>query len=591
MRIHELIFQGVLGVDRPGRLRPDGALTRLVLPAPMTLADLQALLITCLYPTYLTEEMSQRLGFGESTKLAVILDSKQGTLRVIRRQENGSVRLQQKGEGGYKDLAVGAAAVQSFLVEKFRMPRIEVFLPLHLWQFDPEQLPERPEGAQFGDDPRIPELIELYLTSLEVESVEDRIKELEIRIREGKEALGQGVELEEKLSRAREKLAEIRVQELTEEEMELISNQDEKLEEFRDQLFRLRSEEATEADLVRSLIPESPARTPVFWFGLVVAIVMMGASVYQHDSHRLLALFAIPGLGVAAFQLLQYFDKMGRASVHQVRLNSIQRRIDQVLQADILYRDQIEHLILHVGVRDEEELRERMPMAAKLSRIIEKLEERLEKVRLNPEYRAARKELTAMQNELQALRSARAQLPEYVMNSYQLENDLKTLGVDPLAVREHEEVAGAEEEVSAESLGATPFAWLLAVARWTDQWQGDRLDETASAMWAKVCGHVLSERFAEVDLSPEGELIVGSLTDEQRELWQRTRSSEVFVIQAALALALHINAQRRGGAEQLSSVWINDPGQAMTPGHASKFESIFKSAAKNSQILILGEAQ
>ncbi len=583
MRISELIFQGILGIETPSRLRPDGALCRLVLPGAISAREIQDMVIACLYPMHLTGEQRTRLGFSGTTKLAALLETRHGVVRVIRKSEPGSLRLQRKTAKGYEDVAAGAAKVQEFLQTKLGLPDIKVFLPLHLWRFSPEELPEV-NPAALGDDPKVPEVSKTYLQALEVESVEDQLKELDMLIREGELAMGKGAELENKLSRAQAKLEEIQVKELSPEELEMISQKDEKLDEYGEQLHRLRSEEETEIRQVREQLPESPTRQPLFWVGAALALGALVVSVVFHETHRLAALGAVPGLWICASVWIQYFINMGRASVHQVRLASIRRRINQVCQEEILLLETVDHLVLHAGVANEEELQERIPMSRKLERIVARLEEDLQGLRSNPEYRRARKELTSLQEERAVLQQRRTELPDYVMSSFQLENDLKSLGVDPVEVRAQAEAAQKEDED--EPPLDTPFQWLRAVAEWTNQWNSAGLDDSARAVWSKICGHVLSDRFNEVDLTAEGDLKVAALTEEQLELWQRTRNSEVRAVLAALALALQVNFQNQARGQALSSVWIGDPGETMTPGHAQKFENVFQSAARKSQIVI-----
>ncbi len=585
MRLRELIFQGVLGLEEPNRLRPEGTLARLELPDGMSVENVHDLVIACLYPKHLTGEVRTRLQFSHTVKIAAILETKRGFVRIIRRDDPGSVRLQQKKEGGYKDVASGALEVESLLAEKLHLPRLEVLFPLHLWRFDAEELPTLEQGAEFGDDPRIPEVVQEYKTALQVETVEDEIKELDAQIRDGRDALGEGAKVADKLERAREKLDEISVDEMSDEELQLLGERDEHLEEFHEKMRRLQSQEDAESDQVKRLIPESPLNKKVFWAGVGVAALALIASFIFHETHRIIALASIPGFAFCGIELLKYFNNLGRASLHKVRLESIRRRLTQLREEKIMFLERIDHMLLHAGVENEEELHQRIPKAEKLRTIIGKLEEKLESIQRDPEYRRAREELDSLEERLQELNERREELPSFVMNSFQLEDDLKSLGVDPTKVRESMEGGDNTEEI--EHQFDSPFDLLRSVAEWTGQWKGKKLESTVRSMWSKVCGHVLSERFDDLALSAEGELEVGSLNREQLELWQSTRSAEVHAVVAALALALHVNGNNKSGADGFSSVWIGDPAVAMTPGHAEKFESVFKSAAKTSQIVIL----
>lgn len=585
MRLRELIFQGVLGDDSPRRLRPKGSLARLDLPAGMSVEQLHDLLIACLYPKHVTEEHRDRLQFSDDVKIAAVLKSKRGQFRIIRRAEPESVRLQHKKKGGYQDVASGASKVESVLRDKLDFPRLQTFFPLHLWRFDPDQIPTLELGAEFGDDPRIPEVVQEYLKALEVESLEDEIKEVEAQIEDGRNALGEGAKVADKLEQAREKLDEIAVDDLSEEQMDLLQNKDERLDSFHEQLERLQEQEDTEAEQIKKLLPEKPVRRQLFWAGIAVAVLALAASFVLYESHRIVAIGAIPGFAIVGVELLKYFNNLGRASLHKVRMESIRRRINQLREEEILFRERIDHMLLHSGVENEQELRDRIPKAEKLRGIIDQLEEKLESIQRDPDYRRARDELDSLQTRLEELRERREQLPSFVMNSFQLEDDLKSLGVDPTEVVERAERDEGDEDDRDDAFD-TPFEWLRAVAEWTGQWNGGELEKNARAMWSKICGHVLSERFDDIDLTAQGNLEVAALTEEQLEMWQNTRSSEVHAVVVALALSLHINQRKKKRGKAFSSVWIAEPADAMTPSHAEKFSSIFKSAAKESQIVI-----
>ena len=581
MRLRELIFQGVLDQAKPQRLRPDGSLALLELPPDVTVEAVHDLLLSCLYPKHLTPSQSETIRFSGDSKIAVVLETGRGIFRVIRRADAESVRLQRKKDGGYEDLASGAMAVESVLRERLHLPPVEIFYPLHLWRFDADTLPQLEEGAEYGDDPRIPAVVKSYREAIEVESLEDEIKALESRIEDGKSALGEGAKVADKLERAREKLREFSIDEMSEEELAFLQSKEERLKEFSEKLSRLQEQEDEESQKVEQSIPEPPTRQPLFLGGAGVAATALVVSFILHDSLRLIALLAIPGFALLGIELLKYFSNMGKVSLHKVRLESIRRRITQLREEEALFRGRIGHMLLHAGVEHEDELLERLPKVDKLREIIAKLEGHLESIQRDPDYRRARKELTTLEEQLQNLRSRRQELPAFVMNSFQLEEDLKGLGVDPVDVRRTPDVE-EPERISYE----TPFEWLQDVARWTDQWSDDGLEDTARSTWSKICAHVLSDRFDDLNLDEDGQLHVASLTDEQRDLWQSTRTTEVQAVVVALALALQINHLRNRQGEGFSSVWIQAPGETLTPSHAEKFETVFKSAARQGNIVI-----
>lgn len=585
MRLSELIFQGVFGADRPQRLRPDGSLARLSLPPGVTARQVHDLVVACLYPTQLTDGQRRRLQMGENTKLAAVLKIGDRVYRVIRRADPASVRLQRKTSGGYDDGASSAAEVEAALQQKLGLPPLPVFLPLHLWRFDPEDVTGTSVAVGAGGDDRIPELIEQYRMAQKIEEAEDEIKELRRRIEECKEQLGKGQKVEEKLERAREKLDEIALDDLSDEDLQFLDTKDDKLYEIDTELQRLQDQEHKELDRIQNLLPQPPYRSPYLWVGLGVAIAALSTSFALHETHRLIALLSIPGWAVAAFALFRYYHNRGRANLRKVRLTSIRRRINQVREQQIEIRERVDHMLFKAGAEKEGELRARIPEAQRLQKGISKLEMKLEDVRQDSSYRRARKQLEKLQGRLETLRQRREELPELTLNSFQLERDLEELGVDT------DEIDLSEDDQQGDWNFDSPFTWLRDVAEHTGQWNGTGLSDGARATWSKICGHVLSERFNALDLSAEGQLQAEALTDEQLELWQNTRTAEVQAVVSALALALHINKAAAGNSRALTSVWIAPPAEAMTSGHATKFQSVFKSAAKKSQIVICESAR
>lgn len=577
MRLRELIFQDVLGSGGARRLRPDGALARVELPPGVTVQQVQDLIVACLYPTQLTQRHHQRLQFGDSAKLAVVLEVGDRNYRIIRRTGADTVRLQRQTADGYDDRATGAQTVENALQQKLNLPKLPVFLPLHMWRFEPGEFVG--SGGVGGDD-RIPELIDQYQTALEVEQFEDQIKQLQRRIEESKQALGQGQKIEEKIDRARQKLAEIALDEFTDEDLEFLDQKDDRLHDIDAELQRLRDQEHKELDRIQQLLPPPLHHAPILWVGVAVAVLALGLSFAAYDTHRIVALGAVPGWAAVAFELFRYFHNRGRANLRKVRLTSIRRRINQVLEEEVQIRERVEHMLYRADVDDEGELRERLPEADRLKRGIAKLEEKLESVRRDPEYRRARKQLEQLQDQLQKLRQRREQMPELTLNSFQLEQDLEELGVDT----DRLDADGGQGDDGWDF--DSPFGWLQKVAVDLGQWNDDGLASGTRTTWSKICGHVLSDRFSDVELNPEGELQVEALTPEQLELWENTRTAEVRAVVAALALALHIKSCANGDSRALTSVWIAEPSETMTPGHADKFESVFKSAAKKSQIVI-----
>lgn len=583
MRLRELIFQGVLGNERPQRLKPEGSLARLQLPPGMSVYQVHDLLIACLYPDELALPRRRRLQISDDAKLAVVLEVRDRVYRVIRRDEPETVKFQRKSDGDYEDVTSGAEDVQEILHQKLGIPDPRVFFPLHLWRFEPTGLPGAAADLSLDDETELADIVDDYRTALKVEAVEDEINELEHRIDENRRELGRGREVEDKLEAARERLADIGIGEVTDEDIDFLDEKEDKLVDLDAELRRLREQEGKELDQIDELLPDPPHRSPILLVGIGVAVGALMVSFLFHDSYRLVGLASIPGWAVATFELFRYYHNRGRANLRKVRLQSIRRRINQLLEEKARIRERADHVMYRAGFEDEATLRVQLPEYYRLRNEVEQYQHELEAIRNDSDYRRARDELDSMQQRLEELHERHAEMPDLPRNSFQLEQDLEKLGVDPERVKEDDEAV--EEETEQWDLDS-PFAWLRHVAGETGQWDQDGLTDSARSTWSKICGHVLSERFDDLDLTADGQLQVEALTDEQLELWQNTRSSEVHAVVAALALALHINLCGSGDRRMLTSVWMAEPSEAMTPGHADKFDSVFRSAAKKSQIVI-----
>lgn len=604
MQLREVIFQGIWGYDKATRLSPEAEFTQLVLPRGVDAEKVQDLLISLFYPRNLSAQQQKSVQSADTATVVVVFSNAQGQrFRLIREGDRWALRLQREQSGGvFQDAARGVEEVERALRELLKLPEIGVFLALNLWRFEaPPPAAATPVVAK-SQDPRVPELIGMYHQSLEVETIEDSIQSLEQHLEQAQRALGDYAEVADKLERAREKLAGMTLPDITSEELEVLEGQERQLDEYDQQIGRLLSEEDAERRQLSLNVPDKPYRTPLFLLGVAIGVTSIMVSVVFPHTLCVASMVNVLGAGMICWTLLAYFNDLGRASVHQVRLESIRRRLNQVREEQINFLEEIDHIMIHSGVSNLEELSAQIPRAAKLQSVIERLEAQFKQLQSNPQHRKGREEADKMQRELKALRARRADLPEYVMNSYQLENDLQSLGIEPTEIREmlvnHSANHSASGEGDVESgvedpadalvqkdADWTAFQRLRHVAELAGLWSGGQLDGATQKMWAKICGHVVSERFSEVVLTNDGKLQIGGLTAEQMQMWSRTRSAEERAVILALALSMHINSdEARTGL--LRSLWLSDLNQQLTAGHSEKFESVFRSASKKSQIVI-----
>ena len=575
MRIQEIIFQGVFDCDSPVRVATAPGVDRMNLPAGLNTEQSQALLIALLYPEWVPEPLGTQLGGGGKVKLAVVMDGDSASYRVLRRAKPGSFRLQEKHDGNFQTIAKGREATAEALQEKLGLPDFESFAWLNLWRFDDDELVDT--GPQYSEDDV--RLIEKYREAVKVEALEDQIKSLEGDLEQNKSSLGKGAKLEEKLRQARQKLEDLQLSDLSDEDLDLIHEKDERLEEFNHQLDRLERQEEEEREDVEAKVPDRPWKKPLFWVGLAIGAAALGASIAMHDSLRQVAAVNLVGFGLVAWVLLKYFTDLERASVHQVRLESIKRRLNQVREEQVSFGEKINHVLIHAGVDNEHELFERVEKSERLEEVIEQMEAKIGRLERDPSYQEAKDTSRGIEEHLEELRAERALLPDFVMSTFQLESDLKSVGITP------HEVLSEDEEEEEDEIPQTPFARLKLVAERTGQWKGSGLQPRSRKMWGKIAGHVLGERFKGVDLTNDGALSVREMSDDQLDMWRRTRGSEERIVAAALALALHVNVPNRSSG-LLETIWIEDPKEQFGSKVSDAFDDVFESAAKKSHIVL-----
>ena len=282
--------------------------------------------------------------------------------------------------------------------------------------------------------------------------------------------------------------------------------------------------------------------------------------------------------------LFTYFDGMERASVHQVRLESIKRRISQVREELVSTQERINHVLIHAGVRDAKEMEERVSKADQLRDVIRKMDKRVEELRRDAGYMAALDDVERQRKRLAELQAERRELPEDTLSAYQLETDLATLGIEPQLVLEEKPTTSEVEDGAQTAVGR-----LLEAAAATGQWDQAELYPATRKMWGRICGHVLGEKFADVAVSAGGALRIGRLDPEQIEMWRRTRPSEHEVLLRALALAIQVGADERSRHGLFESIIVGDPAQYLTTVQVKKLQEVFASAAEKSGIVIFSE--
>ncbi len=580
MRIHEIVFQGLFGCNAPVRIAADQDVSTVVLPPGVSSRDVQDLIISVFYPDKTPQKLT--LNYSEGESRAMCLFSQKGRrFRLMRKGRADNVRLQAEESGEFKDLAQGDR-VEGFLRQSMGLPEFESLWSLNFWRFD-----HSPASIATFDiealDPRKRDIVLRYREARAAEMAEDKLKNLEFRIAEKKRELGQGMALEEKLQKAREKLREIELSELSAEDIELLQQREILFNDFRGQIERLAREEDAERVQVFELLPDPVFKNPIFVAGLVIGVIAIGTSIAMAATPwRSVVLVNAVGFGMCAWALLGYFSSMERANVHQVRQESIKRRLNQVREEQVSLQERINHILIHARMDDATDVGERVARAQKLKGMIDALEAQVNDLRRDPAYVRGKTEVDRLQKELEAAKAERIEVGPDSMSAYQLESDLEVLGIDPISVATDSEV----EEDSGD-----PLLRVLDALKRTQQWENDALYDKTRRMWAKIAGFLLGDRFKDVDLHPDGTLKVGTLGAEQVAMWARTRPSEHQALVVALAIAGQVNAPARSARGTFDSIVVQDPSEWLTGEQAKKIHEVFSSAAQRTPVLLLREKQ
>lgn len=579
MRLAEFVFQGPFGCRTPVRVRTKDVIKQFSLPPGMKTEDFHDLLTTVLYPTHTTSGLRLQLSQNEDVKIAAIFSDEKRKYRITRRSSVESLRIQAEREGKFVDVAKGRKEVEAFLVSKLGLPDFETFWTLNLWRFD-----SSPKGVSGLDadllDNRVRDIVMKYRLSLKAEGLEDRFKSLESEIKDIRKRLGKGIKLEDQLVKAKQRLNEVQVTQLSPEDLKLLNEKDDLLSHLHGQIDRLDVEKEDANYQLDKVLPASPTSNPLFWISLLFGAASIFVAFFM-PQYRPVALINIFAFGICVWLLIKYYAQMERAGIHLVRLDSIKRRLAQVKEEHTTIRERLNHIMVHADARDAKELVERVATSEKLEGTINQMNSKVKALRNDPEYLRASGVLIEHEKKMREIKDQRANLPSEIMSSYQLEVDLQSMGIDPAAVRDED-----DSEVSeVDAIEHTPFERILEAAKQTSQFDGVDLHERTQKMWLKISAHVLGERFGKVSVKNSA-LIIGSLGADQMKMWKRTRPSEYQVVLSALALSIQVIGSGISKRGAFSSIIISDFSKTLTGSQPKKLESVFASAGQKTNVII-----
>jgi len=576
MRIQEIVFQGLLGISAPVRISAESDVSLIELPAGVRASGIQDILLSIFYADKTPQKLAQEYSSGG--KVVCQFSSKGKNFRMLRRGGVETIRLQSEAGQDFQDVADGAR-VDAFMRQSLGLPDLEVVWSLNFWRY--EESPKTIETVDLDNlAPNVRELVFRYREARKIEAAEDHFKGLESKIAERRRELGKGMAIEEKLGKAREKLREIEVSELSPDDVRLLQGRDIAFKDFEFQIDRLAREEEDERRQTFELLPKPFLKDPIFLAGFLIGVVSLGVSIAMSQTPwRTIALADTIGFGMCAWVLLNYYVGLEKANVHQVRLETIKRRLNQIREERVALEEKINHILIHARIDDAEDVGQRVEMAQKLKQIIDSLESQVADLRRDPKYLKGKSEIDKMERELEAAKVDRVEIPPDVLSAYQLESDLDSLGIDANSVVEDSEAMVDDEDA---------VQRLLDALRRTNQWQDDGMLDKTKKMWAKIASFLLGDRFKDVDLAADGTFRVGSLGAEQVAMWARTRPSEFQTLLVALAISVQVNAPERSRAH-FESILVSDPSSWLTPDQAKKLSEVFASAARRTPVLLLKE--
>lgn len=585
MRIEQLVFQGIFGLKSPARVSPEDDVSRVSLPDGVTPDDTHVLLYNLLYPDRRTPEHRDLLDQAREPKLAVFLRSGGTRFRVARRRTQDSLRLQIDDGGNFKTVASGPKEVAEALQNRLGRPAAEEFHILNLWQFETLPDPARPELDMEALDYEAHELIEEYREALAIEDLEEEIAKVDAEVENLKAEWGQQFEAVEKLDKAQVKLEELEMSEVSAEDLEMVRSKDDRIQGYEEELERLHEDREREREAVERLEPAPPWKSVWLWLGALIGVGALASGIIFRHELRWLVLLDAFGFGMVVWVLLKYLTDLERTTIHKVRVDSIRRRISELRQEMVSFRERIDHLLVHANAEDELELLERSRRARRLREIVGELEERVGGLRGDEAFAEARKRYESAREQLEDLQEQRDELPPYGADPGHLEMELESMGIEPEAVLADEEDEQDEGEASGPNGDEDPFELLRELAIDLDLWIGDGLRDGPLGVWRKISRHLLGDAFDDVRLTPAGEIRFGDMTADQIGMWRRTRRSEVRAAASALALAMHL--ARYKSEHRCETVWISDPRNAFASELAGKFDAVFKSSASRSHFALL----
>jgi hypothetical protein len=573
MRIQELIYQHVFSSPSPTRFRMDEKLATIGLPDDRTSADVEDLVISLLYPKHTSASLKREYADSDDPRVAMLLTHSQQQYRLLRRKGPESFRLQIKEKHGFRTLVEGWEGVAQILNQRLRTAAFEQFWSLNLMRFarDPK-MAGRLNPNTLAEPSR--QVVENYQLAKRAEELGDKILSMDDRITSLRAKCGPGAVAAEKLGRLRSQLKKSELGEITDDDRRLLGARKEQSFEFRGELERLETESEDEASRLEGAIPKFWTKEKWFWFGLIMGAIPIVA-VAIGDVGRGVALFDIPGFTLSMVVVLRYYTGRENAAKHQLRLDAINRKISRTREEATRFQQRVEHLLVHTGTENADQLELRLKKCDRLVETIASLDEKVQTLQSEPQFLAATKELAEKEEKMATLRQERDDIGAEGFSAYQLEMDLRDLGIDIKSLVVEDSAPDPQQAAMR----------LFSIAANCGQVIDGALAPPTHAMWSKICAHVLGTRFKDVWADKDG-LCLRDVGPEKTLQWEETRNEEYQLTLFALALAILVNAADNPKALGVETVLTTDPRQVLSKSQAAQMEEVLKSASKKAHLVL-----
>lgn len=522
MRLREVVFQGVFGLQRPARVRIDEGFCSLNLPPGASPEAFRNIILSLLYPREVSastlrgmvNEQGGEVRLGCVVERVAAQDGERAQVyKVYRRLDAISVGLQSLSEPDRgRELARGADEVQRHLQGALSLPGYQDFRLLNCWDqpavaTSPARSVSR-KAARVKDSPELQRLIELYAIATGRETFELDIDTLEADLAQERRKYTRLTKLMSKVEGRRQRVEQLEeTLGLSDQNKIFLRDYKKTDKDFQARLESLTTEVETSREREEEHRPVPLSRELPVMIGLGASALVLVISAVV--GVRMLALLNIILMGVAAWAMLRRYDRLEAASVFNIRVEQIYRHIETTKQERVDTTRRWKGLLTRIGLSDDDS--------------IDDLEEELEELRAKQvknkddevELRMGESQATldGLQSKIAELEAARDAVGECHVPTYEIESQLERYDIDAATARTLiEGDASPQGDEASEEAQRGPmgiFKILQQRAESMAMFRSGSLRTRPRAAWKKMLTHVLGDRWGEVNLIEGQGLVIG----------------------------------------------------------------------------------